>query len=73
MITALVGIHLNNFLGLSVDYVCLLKVFKACHFVPEFPACHTILATESKQVSAELWRADRILGLSVSTHQTTRL
>ena len=69
MITALVGIHLNNFLGSSMDDVCVLQVCKACHVVIEFLACHTILfTTESGQGSAELWRADGILKPSVANH-----
>lgn len=35
MITALFGIHLNYLLGLSVDYVYVLKIFKACHLLTE--------------------------------------
>lgn len=69
MITALVGMHLNNFLGSSVDNVCVLRVCKACHVVIDFSACHTILfTTESGQGSVELRRVDKRFRPSVETH-----
>lgn len=69
MNTILVGIHLNNFLGSSMDYAFVLRVCKACHTATEFSACHTILFTaESKEGSAEHWRVDGILRPSVSIH-----
>lgn len=69
MNTILVGIHLNNFLGSSMDYVFVLRVCKACHTATEFSSCHTILfIAESRQSSAEHWRVDGILRPSVTIH-----